>query len=135
MRPSGASSGCAAAGRHPTRQVASVAALVDAWDAIDPAMSRNLLAHVRRLAEEFGGSLPAALPPLPPTAATLTQTVAGGWYLRRHQRALVTEGDAVFGCATVTAPTLRRWQPIYATTRTTSCWLRTCRLCGFAPNG
>ncbi len=47
-------------------QVRSVTALVDAWDALDPAVSRNLLAHLRRLAEEFGGSLPAALPPLPP---------------------------------------------------------------------
>ena len=47
-------------------QVAHVAALVGAWDAIDPAVSRNLLAHLRRLAEEFRGSLPAALPPLPP---------------------------------------------------------------------
>ncbi len=49
-------------------QVASVAALVDAWDAIDPAVSRNLLAHLRRLAEEYGGSLPATLPPLPAQA-------------------------------------------------------------------
>ncbi len=47
-------------------QVGSVAVLVDAWDALDPAVSRNLLAHLRRVAEEFGGSLPAALPPLPP---------------------------------------------------------------------
>lgn len=47
-------------------RVAGVAALVDAWDVIDPSVSRNLLAHLRRLAEEFGGSLPAALPPLPP---------------------------------------------------------------------
>jgi hypothetical protein len=49
-------------------QVASVTALVDAWDAIDPAVSRNLLAHLRRLAEECGGSLPATLPPLPASA-------------------------------------------------------------------
>ncbi len=49
-------------------QVTSVTALVDAWDAIDPAVSRNLLAHLRRLAEEYGGSLPATLPPLPTLA-------------------------------------------------------------------
>jgi hypothetical protein len=41
---------------------------VAAWDGIDPAVSRNLLAHLRRLAEECGGSLPAVLPPLPAAA-------------------------------------------------------------------
>jgi hypothetical protein len=48
-------------------QLASMGALVNAWDAIDPAVSRNLLAHLRRLAEEWDGSLPGTLPPLPRT--------------------------------------------------------------------
>jgi hypothetical protein len=43
-------------------EVSSIPALVKAWDATDPAVSRNLLAHLRRLAEEFGGKLPAVLP-------------------------------------------------------------------------
>jgi hypothetical protein len=42
--------------------VRSVLELVNAWDAIDPAISRNLLAHLRRLAEECEGRLPARLP-------------------------------------------------------------------------
>ncbi len=45
-------------------QVASIGAIVNAWDAIDPAVSRNLLAHLRRLAEECDGGLPATLPAL-----------------------------------------------------------------------
>ena len=51
-------------------QVASIEGLVNAWDAIDPAVSRNLLAHLRRLADDYAGSLPATLPALP-TPATL----------------------------------------------------------------
>jgi hypothetical protein len=50
-------------------RVASIGPLVDAWDAIDPAVSRNLLAHLRRLAEECEGSLPAAMPAHPAGAS------------------------------------------------------------------
>ena len=44
-------------------QVASINGLVNAWDAIDPAVSRNLLAHLRRLADDYAGNLPAAACP------------------------------------------------------------------------
>jgi hypothetical protein len=44
------------------RRLASIGVLVDAWDAIDPTVSRNLLAHLRRLAEETDGALPPVLP-------------------------------------------------------------------------
>ena len=53
--------------------VGGVEALVNAWDAIDPAVSRNLLAHLRRLAEETDGRLPATLP-IPPS----NETTLGG---------------------------------------------------------
>lgn len=43
-------------------EIRSAEALVNAWDAVDPAVSRNLLAHLRRLAEECDGRLPALLP-------------------------------------------------------------------------
>lgn len=39
-----------------------IPALVDAFDVFDPVQSRNLLAHLRRLAERTGGSLPLTLP-------------------------------------------------------------------------
>jgi hypothetical protein len=49
-------------------RVQSILPLVNAWDAIDPAVSRNLLAHLRRLAEECDGALPELLPALPHAA-------------------------------------------------------------------
>lgn len=36
--------------------------LVDAWDIFDPVQSRNLLAHLRRIAEKTNGRLPIHLP-------------------------------------------------------------------------
>ena len=43
------------------RRTALVGPLVWAWDAIDPVISRNLLAHLRRAAEQSDGRLPAML--------------------------------------------------------------------------
>lgn len=57
-------------------QVRNVPALVNAWDAIDPAISRNLLAHLRRLAEERDGVLPALLPATQPAAGQAGAEVA-----------------------------------------------------------
>jgi hypothetical protein len=51
-----------------TRRTQHIAPLVAAWDAIDPIVSRNLLAHLRRAAEQGEGRLPALLP-LHPKAA------------------------------------------------------------------
>lgn len=47
------------------RRVDHVPALVDAWDALDPVQSRNLLAHLRRVAEATEGRLPVVLPAAP----------------------------------------------------------------------
>ena len=47
------------------RRVERVPALVDVWDSLDPAQSRNLLAHLRRVAEATEGRLPAVLPAFP----------------------------------------------------------------------
>jgi hypothetical protein len=47
------------------RRVAQIPALVDAWDALDPVQSRNLLAHLRRAAAASDGRLPEILPPRP----------------------------------------------------------------------
>lgn len=44
------------------RRVEHIPVLVDAWDALDPAQSRNLLAHLRRTAEATAGHLPGMLP-------------------------------------------------------------------------
>ncbi len=42
--------------------VRRIPSLVDAFDVFDPVQSRNLLAHLRRLAERTGGSLPVTIP-------------------------------------------------------------------------
>ncbi len=47
------------------RRVERVPALVDVWDSLDPVQSRNLLAHLRRVAETTEGRLPAVLPAFP----------------------------------------------------------------------
>lgn len=47
------------------RMTEHVPALVDAFDALDPAQSRNLLAHLRRVAKRSQGRLPVQLPLLP----------------------------------------------------------------------
>jgi len=47
------------------RRVERVPALVDVWDSLDPVQSRNLLAHLRRVAEATEGRLPAVLPAFP----------------------------------------------------------------------
>jgi len=47
------------------RRVAHIPALVEAWDALDPVQSRNLLAHLWRAAVATEGRLPAVLPALP----------------------------------------------------------------------
>ena len=60
-------------------QVASINALVNAWDAIDPAVSRNLLAHLRRLADDYAGSLPATLP------AHASDTAGSNWRMTRQR--------------------------------------------------
>ena len=50
-------------GLAPTdRTVTRIPALVDAWDGLDPVQSRNLLAHLRRVAEATEGRLPEQLP-------------------------------------------------------------------------
>jgi hypothetical protein len=49
-------------GLAPTdRTVVRVPALVDVWDGLDPVQSRNLLAHLRRVAEATEGRLPQQL--------------------------------------------------------------------------
>ncbi|HAJ35186.1 MAG TPA: hypothetical protein DCL15_05790 [Chloroflexi bacterium] len=47
------------------RRVEHIPMLVAAWDALDPVQSRNLLAHLWRVAEATEGRLPATLPALP----------------------------------------------------------------------
>lgn len=47
------------------RAVEQIPALVKALDVADPVLSRNLLAHLRRVAERGQGKLPAALPSRP----------------------------------------------------------------------
>ncbi|MCO5210164.1 MAG: hypothetical protein M9936_10745 [Caldilinea sp.] len=47
------------------RRVERIPALVDVWDSLDPVQSRNLLAHLRRVAEATEGRLPAVLPAFP----------------------------------------------------------------------
>ena len=47
------------------RRVQHIPALVDVWDSLDPVQSRNLLAHLRRVAEATEGRLPAVLPAFP----------------------------------------------------------------------
>ncbi len=47
------------------RRVEHIPALVEAWDALDPVQSRNLLANLWRVAEATQGRLPAILPALP----------------------------------------------------------------------
>lgn len=51
------------------RRVEHIPVLVAAWDALDPVQSRNLLAHLWRVAEATEGRLPAVLPALPGHAA------------------------------------------------------------------
>lgn len=71
--------------------------LVDVWDALDPTQSRNLLAHLRRVAEVTEGHLPAVLPALPgePADASPESLLnANGAYLRalaaHHRRHRLT---------------------------------------------
>lgn len=47
------------------RRVEHIPTLVAAWDALDPVQSRNLLAHLWRVAEATEGQLPETLPALP----------------------------------------------------------------------
>lgn len=51
------------------RAILHVPPLVDVFDALDPAQSRNLLAHLRRTAERSQGRLPTHLPLLPKATA------------------------------------------------------------------
>lgn len=96
-------------------EVRHSAALVNAWDAIDPAISRNLLSHLRRVAEDREGRLPALLPPVPidqsstPPAAPAEETLhssaaylaALAAHLRHHgdQELLAAHLPAVRLCA------------------------------------
>ena len=47
------------------RRVVHIPALVEAWDALDPVQSRNLLSNLWRTAEATAGRLPISLPALP----------------------------------------------------------------------
>ena len=79
------------------RQVLSFPLLVDVWDTIDPTISRNLLAHLRRVAEATGGWLPELLPMRPkeppeqPTAAGIAH--ANGVYLHALNAHYAHHGD------------------------------------------
>ncbi|MCS6827874.1 MAG: hypothetical protein NZ553_14780 [Caldilinea sp.] len=71
--------------------------LVDVWDALDPVQSRNLLAHLRRVAEATEGRLPALLPAFPGEPANVSSEAllsANGAYLRalaaHHRRHRLT---------------------------------------------
>ncbi|GIV67417.1 hypothetical protein [Caldilinea sp.] len=71
--------------------------LVDVWDALDPVQSRNLLAHLRRVAEATEGRLPAVLPAFPGEPANASPEAlldANGAYLRalaaHHRRHRLT---------------------------------------------
>ena len=73
------------------RSIYRMAALVDSLDAVEPVQSRNLLAHLRRLAEKSDGALPAVLPlrrkdpsPWPGEQLPATNTI----YFRALQRHL-----------------------------------------------
>jgi hypothetical protein len=48
-----------------SRRLDEFPALVSAWDTLDPVVSHNLLATLRRLAGEYEGRLPATVPVLP----------------------------------------------------------------------
>jgi len=68
----------------------ATAALIDSTDAVDLTLSRNLLAHLRRVAEATMGRLPAQLPlrpkatPVEPAAALVTTNGAYLEALARH---------------------------------------------------
>jgi hypothetical protein len=70
--------------------VARVPALVDVWDGLDPVQSRNLLAHLRRVAEATEGRLPQELsfdpkhPAPDPGSEILTTNAAYLRALRSH---------------------------------------------------
>ncbi len=94
------------------RRVTAVSALVGAWDAVDAVQSRNLLAHLRRAAEQTQGHLPvelAYLPkqlPEPPAPADLLLTNGAyigalAAHMEHHgNRALIDEhAQAVAVCA------------------------------------
>jgi len=71
------------------RRVEHIPALVAVWDALDPVQSRNLLAHLWRVAEATEGRLPATLSALPHLV------VAG-----RPEELLVTNGVYIRTLAT-----------------------------------
>jgi hypothetical protein len=73
------------------RQVRSAPALVDLWDILDPAQSRQLLDHLKRLADRCGGrlpvelsTLPAPTPPPDPGPALVTTNLAYLQALANH---------------------------------------------------
>jgi hypothetical protein len=70
------------------RRVAHIPPLVDAWDALDPVQSRNLLAHLRRAAERTEGWLPQVLP------ALLNETATG-----KPEHLLATNGAYICSLA------------------------------------
>ena len=75
----------------------AVPALVRAWDAIDPAISRNLLAHVRRVAEQSEGRLPTFLPARPketlPAVTSETLVANHASYLLALHQHWLAQGD------------------------------------------
>jgi hypothetical protein len=79
------------------RHMPAIPALVRAWDAIDPTISRNLLAHVGRVAEQSVGRLPTWLPARPkeaPTAVTSEALVVNhASYLRAMRHHWMDHGD------------------------------------------
>jgi hypothetical protein len=80
-----------------SRRTLDVPALVQAWDAIDPVVSRNLLAHLRRAAEQGDGRLPVLLPlhpKEPPQPATNDLPACNVGYLAALHRHYAHHGDA-----------------------------------------
>lgn len=103
-----------------SRQVCETPALVKCLDACDVTESRNVLAHVRRLAEKSGGRLPELFPvrpqdELPDPGAQLAQTnsaylMALRGHMQRHPDAdlLARHYDAATACAEALVQS--RWQ-------------------------
>lgn len=83
-----------------SRRTQDVPAFVHAWDAIDPIVSRNLLAHLRRAAEQGEGRLPERLPLHPKTPARPAPpqewTAGAAGYLAALRSHYAHHGDAAW---------------------------------------
>ncbi len=103
-----------------SRAVGETPALVKCLDACDVTESRNLLAHVRRVAERSSGHLPQLLPSLPTeevidpgaalahTNAAYLQALHG--HLQRHPDAELLDKHAAAVAACAEALVQSRWQ-------------------------